>query len=412
MSRTNASLNDSTRLRRDHLLSQSANLAFSVAQAMAAVVVPILAARAGYAIELVGVIVAVSAVSQTVARLGMGNLMSRLPTKHFIAIATLLLSTSCFLLGLSTALWAFIVAQLLQGAARAYFWTGSQTHVVRASQSAVTALSRLNVVQGVGQLIGPALAGFIGAWSLQVPLLTAGAFSAIALAPSVALVRFDPFPRRGSHGNGQRQQIWRQPGVGMAASMTAVGGAWRGILNSYLPVILTAAGYTVPIAGSLVTVANLASLGGSAFSRRLQAAGSGVANVVGTAGAGVGLALASFLPHPVWMVGVALAISGAGAGILQTVGPALAADSISADDRGRAIASIGTFRSMSLLVSPLATAGLILIAPSAATAVGIAGIIISTPTLATLIGLRRQVGTSQEGSAHDGNHSHDEDIAN
>lgn len=409
MSRTDDSPSpiDPRRLRRDHYLTQSANLAFSIAQAMAAVVVPILAVYAGHPIELIGIIVAVSAVSQTVARLGMGTLMSRLPTKHFIAAATLLLSASCFLLGLSTELWAFIIAQLLQGAARAYFWTGSQTHVVRASESAVTALSRLNVVQGVGQLIGPALAGLIGAWSLQMSLLTAGALAAIALAPAIALVRFAPFPQRSRHSTGRPRQIWRQPGVSMAASMTAVAGAWRGILNSYLPVILTTAGHSIPVVGALMTVANLASLGGSALSRRIHAVGPRVANAIGTAGAGLGLALASLFPNPIWVVVVGLAISGLGAGILQTVGPALAVDSISDDDRGRAIASIGTFRSISLLVSPLATAGLILIVPSAAIAAGIAGIIISTPTLATLIRHRGEARTSQEGT-----HDHDQDFAN
>lgn len=396
--------------RRDHLLSQSANIAFSIAQAMGAVIVPLLAAQAGHPIELIGIIVAVSAVSQTVARLGMGALLSKLPTKHFIVAATLLLCGSCLLLGLSTALWAFILAQLLQGGARAYFWTGSQTHVVRASDSAVTALSRLNIVQGVGQLIGPALAGFIGALSLQVSLLAAASIAAIALGPALALDRFDPFPRRNRSDAGRPRQIWRQPGVSMAASMTAVAGAWRGILNSYLPVILTTAGYGVPVAGALVTVANLASLGGSAFSRRIQAVGPAVANVVGTSAAGAGLAFASFFPNPIWLVSAGLAISGAGAGILQTVGPALAADSSEEGDRGRAIASIGTFRSVSLLASPLGTAGLILLVPTAAIATGIAGIIISMPALAILGRLGRAGGTPQGDTAYEGSDDNHEDI--
>lgn len=390
MARTSADDPDrahSTRaLRRDHWLTQGMNLAFATGQAMAAVIVPLLAVQAGHAIEAVGLLVAVSAVSQTAARLGMGTMMSRIPTKHFLIAATVLLAVSCLVLGLSAELWAFVVAQLLQGAARAYFWTGAQTHVVRASESAVRALSRLNVMQGVGQLIGPALAGVIGAWSLQASLFAAAALAAFAIAPSIALLRFPPFASRKKKGSagGDPRRIWRRPGVSTAASMTAVGGAWRGILNSYLPVILTAAGYSVPVAGALVALTNLASLGGSALSRSVSRLGARASNAIGTTSAGLGLAFASLFPAPLPVVIVALAISGCGAGILQTVGPALAADSVPADDRGRAIASIGTFRSVSLLLSPLATSALVLLLPSAAVASTVAGMLISSPALAAL----------------------------
>lgn len=385
------------RLRRDHRFTQAANLAFSIAQAMAAVVVPLLAVQAGQRVEAVGIIVAVSAVSQTLARLGMGSMMSVFATKHFITAATLLLAASCIVLSVSTALWAFIVAQLLQGAARAYFWTGSQTHVVRASESAVSALSRLNVMQGVGQLIGPAAAGAVGAWSLQGALLAAGGLAALATIPALILIRFDPFASRDRGPGADSRRIWLRPGVSTAASMTAVGGAWRGILNSYLPVILTAAGYSVPAVGALVTTTNLASLLGSAIARPVQALGSRAASSLGTLAAGIGLALACFFPAPIVALVVGLAISGTGAGILQTVGPALAADSVSPEDRGRAIASIGTFRSMSLLISPLATAGLVFLLPTAAIASGVAGIIISTPALGAIRRPSPNAEPSQEG---------------
>ncbi|GAB3267868.1 MFS transporter [Microbacterium lacusdiani] len=387
----------SERTHRDHLLTQTANFTFAVSQAMAAVAIPLIAVQAGHPIGVVGLIVALSAVSQTAARLGMGALMSRIPTKHFIVAATLLLAGSCFILGASTQLWAFVVAQLLQGAARAYFWTGSQTHVVRSSDSAVAALSRLNVVQGVGQLIGPALAGAIGALSLQAALIAAGALSALAVIPSLALIRFAPFAGRPRTAAGTRpDRIWLRPGVATAASMTAVGGAWRGVLNSYLPVVLTAAGHSVTIVGALVTVANLASLGGSAIAGRIHAWGAAAANAIGTAAAGLGLAAAAFLPGPLALVVPVLAVSGAGAGVLQTVGPALAADSVDPEERGRAIAAIGTFRSISLLISPLLTAGLVLVLPSAAIASGVAGIMMSTPALAALR-RRTKAEPSQEG---------------
>ncbi|WP_206477133.1 MFS transporter [Microbacterium sp. KRD172] len=375
---------DPRALRIDHWLTQTMNLAFSTSQSMAAVVVPLLAIHAGHPIEAVGLLVALSAVTQTAARLGMGSMMSRIPTKHFLIAATVLLAASCVVLGVSVALWAFVVAQLLQGAARAYFWTGAQTHVIRSSDSAVKALARLNVMQGVGQLIGPALAGMIGAWSLQVSLLAAAAAALIAIAPSFALVRFRPFASRKRDAAAGSRQIWRRPGVATAASMTAVGGAWRGILNSYLPVILTAAGYSVPMAGALITLTNLASLGGSAIAGRVNRLGARAANALGTSAAGLGLAVASLFAVPLPIVMIALAVSGGGAGILQTIGPALAADSVIDDERGRAIASIGTFRSVSLLLSPLATSALVLLLPSAAIAAAVAGIMISSPALGAI----------------------------
>lgn len=391
---------DSRRLRRDHVLSQAANLGFAVSQSMTAVVVPLLAVEVGHPVTIVGIIVAVSAVAQTIARLGMGAMMSRIPTKHFILTATVLLATSCFVLGISGALWAFVVSQLLQGAARAYFWTGSQTHVVRASDSAVSALSKLNVMQGVGQLIGPALAGTVGAWSLQVSLFTAGGLAMAATLPAMMLIRFEPFSRRSKGADGYRRRIWLRPGVGTAASMTAVAGAWRGILNSYLPVILTGAGYSVATAGALVTVTNFASLGGSAFAGWAQARGERFANVAGTLCTGVGLALVAFFPSVIVVTVLGLLVSGWGAGWLQTIGPALAADSVGEEERGRAIASIGIFRSVSLLISPLAAAGLVLVLPGPAVASGIAGIIISVPALVAFR-KRNSSQPSQEGENDD-----------
>ncbi|MHA7241287.1 MFS transporter [Arthrobacter sp. TMS1-12-1] len=380
----------------DSLLSDIGNLGFGVAQAMAAVIVPLLAVDVGHPVASVGLIVSVAAVSQTLARLAMGAMMSRFTTKFFIITAVMLLAASCLVLASTTDLWAFVLSQLLQGAARAYFWTGSQTHVVRGSNSAVDALARLNVVQGIGQLGGPAIAGLLGAWSLQGALLVAGAVSALTVFPVLFLTRFPPFARKRKQDGGQG--MLSQPGIRTAASMTAVAGAWRGILNSYLPVILTGAGYSVPAAGLLITVTNLTSLAGSAIASRVQARSIRFATVGGIASTGLGLALVAFLPTPLAIAVLALAVSGLGAGVLQTVGPALAADSVSEHDQGRAIATIGIFRSVSLLASPLAAAGLVLILPGTAMAAGVAGIIIAIPALAGLRGGPTQDPLSEKDS--------------
>lgn len=369
---------------RDHALSQVANVFFSIAQAMAAMLVPLLALQTGHAASTVGLIVALSAISQTIARLGMGRLMNVFPTKHFIVAAAALLAASCSALALSSALWAFVISQLLQGAARAYFWTGAQTHVVRASESSVTALSKLNMMQGAGQIAGPVLAGILGAWSLPISLWVAAGFSALAVVPAVMLIRFEPFKKRRHDISKAERSLWANPGIRTAANMTGIAGAWRGILNSYLPVILSASGYGVHAVGALITVTNLASLGGSASAKWAQNLGPRFSLGAGGSSAGLGLCLVAVFPVPVILAVLFLAVSGWGAGVLQTVGPALSADSVHPEDRGRSIALIGTFRSVSLLLSPLIGAGLVLIMPSIALATALSGGIVATPALAAL----------------------------
>lgn len=368
----------------DHALSQVANVFFSMAQAMAAVVVPLLAVQAGHAPTTVGLIVALAAISQTIARLGMGRLMNFFPTKHFIVVAAALLAASCAVLAISHVMWAFVISQLLQGAARAYFWTGAQTHVVRASDSSVVALSKLNMMQGAGQLAGPLLAGILGVWSLPISLWVAAGFSAVAVVPAVMLIRFAPFKKRTHDLSEAPRSLWANPGIRIAGNMTGIAGGWRGILNSYLPVILSASGYGVHAVGILITVTNLSALGGSASAKWAQIRGPRFSLGAGGLSAGLGLCMVAFFPEPVILAVLFLVISGWGAGVLQTVGPALSADSVDAEDRGRSIALIGTFRSVSLLLSPLIGAGLVFVMPSVAIATAVSGAIVATPALAAL----------------------------
>ena len=55
----------------------------------------------------------------------------------------------------------------------------------------------------------------------------------------------------------------------------------------------------------------------------------------------------------------ALAMGGFGSGVLMSLGPALATQSVSADERGEAIAVAGTFRAVALLITPGAAAAAI-----------------------------------------------------
>ncbi|TQN40884.1 putative MFS family arabinose efflux permease [Blastococcus colisei] len=364
--------------RRDATASLVGAVIFAVGQGIASVAVPLLALRVGYSTAEVGVIVAMSAVSQMGARLFMGAMMRRLPDKVFVIISAASLALSCGVLVISTTWLIFTVSQLLQGLARAFFWTGTQTHAVRTSESAVGALARVNLVSGLGQIAGPLMAGLLIAHSPQLALGVAGAISALGVVSALLLIRLPPFaPRSKDRG---RVRIWRRPGVDVGCWAGASAGAWRGLLGSYVPVALEHARQSSTTIGALVAVANGAQVAGSAIAGRLRGAGLRRSLVLGILASGIGIAVVGPLAEMAALTALALFVSGIGAGAVQTVGPAVATDAVDAEERGEAIASTGTFRAAALLVAPFAVAGMVTVIPLTA-AVVTAGILITAPAV-------------------------------
>lgn len=364
--------------RRDAVASFVGAIIFAVGLGIASVAVPLLALRVGYSAAEVGVIVAISAVSQMVTRLFMGAMMRRVPDKVFVVVSAASLALSCGALVVSTTWLVVTVSQLLQGLARAFFWTGTQTHAVRMSDSAVGALARVNLASGLGQIAGPLAAGLLIAFSPQLALGVAGGISALGLVTALLLVRLDPFAPRSKHGGQVR--IWRRPGVNAACWASASAGAWRGLLGSYVPVALDHARQSSTTIGALVAVANGAQVAGSTVSGRMRGAGLRWSLVLGILASGIGVALVGPLADIAVLTALVLAISGIGAGALQTVGPAVASDSVGPEERGEAIASTGTFRAAALLMAPFAAAGLVTVVPLSA-AIVTAGLLITVPVI-------------------------------
>lgn len=345
---------------RDTVAAASGAVVFSCALGMASVALPLLALRSGFSSAQVGVLVALSALAQMGSRLGMGAWMRRYPDWTFVLAAGALLAASNTIAVVTTALAPFVVAHLVQGVARAFFWTGSQTHVVRGDRVAVGALAVVNLSAAVGLLVGPLAAGFLGARSLQVALGVAAALALLACLPALLLDRLPPFSPPLDRLPGR---IWRRPGVDAGCWAGVSAGAWRGLLGSYVPVALEAARHSAPTIGLLISVANLAQLVGSGAVGRLRGRGLARAFAGGALAAGIGTAAVGLLARDPVLAGVALAVSGLGAGALQTVGPAVATDAVHREERGEAIAATGAFRAAALFVAPLGAAAVVLVAP-------------------------------------------------
>ncbi|HEY0889097.1 MAG TPA: MFS transporter [Nocardioides sp.] len=353
----------------------AANVGFSFALGMASVAVPLQAVAVGYSAVEVGVLTAVSAVAQMVGRLFLGQVMRRVPDWLIVAAACVFLAASCLVVVGSSAVAPFVVAQLLQGVARAAFWTGSQTHVVRGDGSSVKALASVNLVGNLGLLSGPVVAGLLIADDARLALGVSAGAALLAVLPAARLDRLPPFQKLRDRPQGY---LWQRRGVweGCYAGVTA--GAWRGLLGSYVPIALVQAGHTSLTVGVLVAVANAAAILGAWLVRGVDESRIQHVLLAGTPVTGLALAAIGPLAFSSVLAALALVVSGTAAGVLQVLGPATAADAVHPQERGEAVAVTGTWRAASLFVAPLATAGLVAVLPVGAAMV-ITGAVMAVP---------------------------------
>ena len=177
---------------RDLVATSVGAIVYSFALGIAVVALPLLALDAGYGKATVGYLIACSAISQMASRLVLGAVMRRYPDWLIVFTAGGLLAASCTLVAASAAVIPFVVAELLQGAARGCFWTGSQTHVVRGEGSSVGRLAGVNFISSFGLMGGPIAAGFIGNRSLSLALYVAAVVAVIGMIPPMLLDRLPP----------------------------------------------------------------------------------------------------------------------------------------------------------------------------------------------------------------------------
>lgn len=379
---------DLRRPSRDNVATAGGAVLFALSLGLATVALPLLAIQAGYSAAEIGVLTAVSALSQMSTRLVLGPLMRVVPESVLVVSAGVLLAASSGLVAASSALPAFVTAQLMQGVARACFWTGTQTHAVRGDRSAVGGLAMVNLLANTGLVIGPVLAGVLTERSPQLALGVGACIAAVGCVPAVLLERLPPFSPPSDRPPGR---LWRRPGVDAGCWAGVTTGTWRGLLGSYVPVALSAAQLSSSTIGVLVSVASSAALAGAGIVARLRLIRRLVwSYALGAAATGIATALVALLAGSPWAVGAALAVSGLGAGALQTVGPAMAAESVHPQERGDVIAVTGTFRAGALFVAPLAIAGMLAAVPLTL-AMGAVGTAIALPAL-TVRRLQRQIG--------------------
>jgi hypothetical protein len=286
----------------------------------------------------------------------------------------------------SALLPAFVAAQMAQGAARAIFWTSSQTHAIRSGGSPVRRLVDLNLAGNAGTLTGPVLAGVLAGIALTVPMLVAGVAVGLSAAGAFAMHRLPPYDRRRSAGS---WQLMRRKGVDLALWTNVAGGVWWSMIGSYVPVILLGAGIGPAFVGLLVTLSEGSGAAALLLLRRLRS--DLVPRVLRTAAIAemamlVGIALAP----PVFAAYVALLIlGGVAAGCVTSLGPALVALAATEHEQADGIALSGVFRSTAQLAAPALVGALLAVV---SIPVAVAGIAIAIALPGAVLGRRRPTG--------------------
>ncbi len=346
-------------------------LFFAVSLGVTLVAYPLFVVGLGRSKTAAGVLIGLSAAVQVLTRWQLGSLMRAVSNANIISAAAVLMSVAVGWLVLSSGLVALVASAALQGMARAFFWTGNQVQIVRSSRSTPKAIATLNMMATVGMLIGPALGGFIAERSFQAAFAVAAATAAASIVPTLMLDRPPPFARVGGHSYLELLRI-RGVRVGVWASIAV--GAWRGLLGSYVPIGLDAAGSSEALIGVVVAVANGAAAVGGYLAVPMEGprvapgvARWGAVTLVGTAFVGFELGVALMM--------ASLVVGGVAVGLIQVLAITAISETVRPELTGDAVTLVGVARGLTLSGAPLGVAALLVLGLGPAVLVASAALI-------------------------------------
>ncbi len=346
-------------------------LFFAVCLGITLVAYPLFVVGQGRSKTAAGVLIGLSAAVQVLTRWQLGSLMRAVSNANVISAAAVLMSVAVGLLVLSSGLAALAASAAVQGMARAFFWTGNQVQILRSPRSTPRAIASLNMMATVGMLIGPALGGFIAERSFRAAFAVAAAVAAVSIVPTLMLHRPPPFARVGGHGY---LQLLRNRGVQVGVWASIAVGAWRGLLGSYVPIGLDAAGSSEALIGVVVAVANGASAVGGYLAVPME--GPRVAPGVARWGA-VTLVATAFVGFEmdVALMTAALVAGGVAVGLIQVLAITAVSETVQPELTGDAVTLVGVARGLTLSGAPLGVAALLVLGLGPAVLVATAALI-------------------------------------
>ena len=294
---------------------------------------------------------------QMAAKAALPSLLSRFADRTLMLWSFLSLAAAASVLLTTTALAGFITAQTFQGLARGIFWTTAQTHAVRIPGVATRQLAFVQTAGQIGGLVGPALAGTLAVLSLFAALWAAVILACLGVLIGLALAPMPPYPRR---PRGIGTPIWRREGIGVGCWAGAAGGAWRGILDSFVPVLLEGAGFSARPIGWLMSIADAASVIGTAAVAKWG--DKGMDRFVPSAAMALATGLLLLpISDQALVIGLVLVVAGLSGGLFGVLSTAAINESVDPADQGAALALVGVYRAGARSATPALISGALLL---------------------------------------------------
>ncbi len=333
-------------------------LVFAFNNATVQLLVPLYALHLGYPGLVIGILAALPSIANVTLRLTFGRLSDYHGETGILRIGGLFYLAAAIGLLLSTSfgLAALVGAQLLQGVGRAVFWTVGQTYVSKLPLMRGQHLSLFNGASNLGMLLGmsgagvfAAALGYRGAFLVVIGL----AFLYLTLTSSLTSLTTPPDPGAGSRPAAAAFLDFNLGPLWLAAACSFVTGGTMALAASFFPVYLSQLRYGEQDIGLLVMILAAGMLGASFVSRAVVGASAHLERLaaLGIAGTGLGFAIVPTLRSWPPLAAMFLA-AGFCAGGCNLISQLLVQRHSAWNARGTAMASVGLFGNVALLVLP------------------------------------------------------------
>lgn len=262
--------------------------------------VPLRAHELGASIAVIGLLLAMKAVTETLLSVPLGAVIDAVGPKRAVitaAAATVLLGAA---LVMATSVVALFLLQLALGAVRPLGWVGGQSYAasMRGGADRTYDTGKFSFAANVGQIVAPLMAG-----GLATVVGTRFAFSAVALfgAVYVVVALLLPPTARTPRGPGPRESrlqgflgLFRISDIRAAMLLTFTRLWVSSVWIPFYPLFLVSTGTSKAVAGTVVSSMALAATTTSLFSGRIAKLGR--ATSVTAAGLGTGCAGVALSP--------------------------------------------------------------------------------------------------------------------